>query len=73
MSTNKVRGSRLRQAGRWQSPTLAKARRRDPRANHYGTDMLIDARTKIVAICSQASHGMSVEAVEDELNRAATP
>ena len=70
---DKVRENRLRRAGHRQGLTLAKSRRRDPRATGYGTYMLVNARTNmVVASGSQSGYGMSLDAIEEQLNGTAT-
>jgi len=65
----KIRENRLRRAAQRQGLTLAKSRRRDPRATDYGTYMLTDTSTNtVVAHGGQSGYGLSLDEVESALN-----
>ena len=66
--TDKVRENRLRRAAQRQGLTLAKSRRRDPRAYDWGTYMLVDAQTgAVVASGARSGYMMSLDDIEAEL------
>ena len=66
---DKVRENRLRRAAQRQGLTLAKSRRRDPRATDYGTYMLVDQQTNaVVAHGMQLGYGLNLDEIESALN-----
>lgn len=68
----KVRENRLRRMAERQGLRLMKSRRRDPRAWGYGTYMLVDADTGVVAFADWAvgrGYGLSLDDIEEFLTK----
>ena len=66
--TDKTREITLRRAAERQGLILSKSRRRDPRAQDYGTYGIADATTKsLIAGNPATGYGLSLDGVEDFL------
>jgi hypothetical protein len=69
MTDEKVRENQLRRRAERQGYQLVKSRRRDPYAVDYGTYMLVDPATNaVVAYGLQSGFGLSLDAIEAELD-----